>query len=114
MIVGVPQEVKADEYRVALIPVGAEELRKRGHHDPVRVKHGVVHYAVTNMPGAVGRTSTYALCNATLPYLLELADKGYERACADNPAIRAGLNMALGTLTNQAVAEAFALPWQEP
>ena len=80
------------------------------HHDPVRIKHGVVHYAVTNMPGAVGRTSTYALTHATLPYLLELADKGYERACADNPAIRAGLNMALGKLTNRAVADTFGLP----
>ncbi len=80
------------------------------HHDPVRIKHGVVHYAVTNMPGAVGRTSTYALTHATLPYLLELADKGYERACADNPAIRAGLNMALGKLTNRAVADTCGLP----
>ncbi|MFW6162415.1 MAG: alanine dehydrogenase [Planctomycetota bacterium] len=91
-----------------------ETIEPTTHHDPVRVKHGVVHYAVTNMPGAVGRTSTYALCNATLPYLLELADKGHERACADHPAIRAGLNMALGVLTNQAVAETFDLPWQEP
>jgi len=87
-----------------------ETIEPTTHHDPIRVKHGVVHYGVTNMPGAVGRTSTYALTNATLPYLLELADKGCERACADNPAIRAGLNMALGKLTNRAVADTFGLP----
>ncbi len=80
------------------------------HRDPIRIKHGVIHYGVTNMPGAVGRTSTYALTNATLPYLLEIADKGYERAAADNPAIRAGLNLVLGRVTNQAVAETFGLP----
>jgi alanine dehydrogenase len=82
------------------------------HQAPIRIKHGVVHYGVTNMPGAVGRTSTYALTNSTLPYLLEIADKGYERAAADNPAIRQGLNLVLGQATNQAVAETFGLPWQ--
>ncbi len=87
-----------------------ETIEPTTHHDPVRVKHGVVHYGVTNMPGAVGRTSTYALTNATLPYLLEIADKGYARACADNPAIRAGLNMVRGSLTNHAVADTFGLP----
>lgn len=80
------------------------------HQNPIRIKHGVVHYAVTNMPGAVGRTSTYALTNATLPYLLEIANKGWERAAADNPAIAAGLNLVLGKATNQAVAETFGLP----
>ena len=83
------------------------------HHDPVRMKHGVVHYAVTNMPGAVGRTSTYALTNATLPYLVELADKAYERAAADSPAIRAGLNLVRGTVTNRAVADTFGMPCGE-
>jgi len=79
------------------------------HQNPIRIKHGVVHYGVTNMPGAVGRTSTYALTHATLPYLLELADKGYERAATESPAIRAGLNLVLGQVTNQAVAETFGL-----
>ena len=82
------------------------------HQNPIRIKHGVVHYGVTNMPGAVGRTSTYALTNATLPYLLEIAHKGYERAAAESPAIRAGLNLVLGKVTNQAVAETFGLPFQ--
>ena len=89
-----------------------ETIEPTTHHDPVRIKHGVVHYGVTNMPGAVGRTSTYALTNATLPYLLEIADKGYERAAADSPAIEAGLNMVLGKLANQAVADTFGLPCQ--
>lgn len=83
------------------------------HQKPIRIKHGVVHYGVTNMPGAVGRTSTYALTNATLLYLLEIADKGYERAAAENPAIRAGLNLILGEVTNQAVAETFGLPCRQ-
>ncbi|HUT33411.1 MAG TPA: alanine dehydrogenase [Planctomycetota bacterium] len=80
------------------------------HQNPIRIKHGVVHYGVTNMPGAVGRTSTYALTNATLPYLLEIADKGYGRAAAESPTIRTGLNLVLGKVTNQAVAETFGLP----
>ena len=80
------------------------------HQNPIRIKHGVVHYGVTNMPGAVGRTSTYALTNATLPYLLDIADKGYERAAADDPAVRAGLNLVLGKVTNHAVARTFGLP----
>lgn len=83
------------------------------HHDPVRVKHGVVHYGVANIPGAVARTSSHALTNATLPYLLEIADKGFERA-AENPAIRAGLNVVLGQVTNRAVAETFGMEYLEP
>ena len=90
-----------------------ETIEPTTHQNPIRIKHGVVHYGVTNMPGAVGRTSTYALTNATLPYLLELADKGYERAAAESPAIRAGLNLVLGKVTNQAVAETFGLPWHQ-
>ncbi len=83
------------------------------HQNPIRIKHGVVHYGVTNMPGAVGRTSTYALTNATLPYLLEIADKGYQRAAAESPAIRAGLNLVLGQVANRAVAETFGLPCRQ-
>jgi alanine dehydrogenase len=84
------------------------------HSEPIRIHHGVVHYGVTNMPGAVGRTSTFALTNATLPYLLELADKGWERAARDNPAIRAGLNVVRGAVTNRAVAETFDLDYTKP
>ena len=91
-----------------------ETIEPTTHKDPVRIKHGVVHYGVTNMPGAVGRTATYALTNATLPYLLEIADKGYERAAADNPTIRAGLNLVLGKVTNKAVADTFGMPCHEP
>jgi len=88
-----------------------ETIEPTTHSDPVKIKHGVVHYGVTNMPGAVGRTSTYALTNATLPYLVEIADKGYERAAAENPAIEAGLNMVCGEVTNRAVAETFGFPF---
>jgi alanine dehydrogenase len=63
------------------------------------------------MPGAVGRTSTYALCNVTLPYAKELAAKGAERAAAENPAIARGINIFAGKVTNQAVADTFGLPF---
>jgi alanine dehydrogenase len=89
-----------------------ETIEPTTHRDPIRIKHGVVHYGVTNMPGAVGRTSTYALTNATLPYLLELAEKGFERAAADTPAIRHGLNLVHGEVTNQAVAQTFGLSYR--
>jgi alanine dehydrogenase len=72
--------------------------------------HEVIHYCVTNMPGAVGRTSTYALCNVTLPYLLQLANKGMPRAVRENPALLHGVNIHQGRITNQPVAETFGLP----
>jgi alanine dehydrogenase len=84
------------------------------HQNPIRIKHGVVHYGVTNMPGAVGRTSTYALTNATLPYLIQIADKGFERAAAENSAIREGINLVLGSATHRSVAETFGMPCREP
>ncbi|MGG2991052.1 alanine dehydrogenase [Paenibacillus macerans] len=74
------------------------------HSDPTYVKHGVVHYAVANMPGAVPRTSTYALTNATLPYALELASKGLHAALNDRPALRRGVNVAGGAITYDSVA----------
>ncbi|MCL6547778.1 MAG: alanine dehydrogenase [Alicyclobacillus sp.] len=80
------------------------------HHDPVFTKHGVIHYAVANIPGAVGRTATTALVNVTLPYILQVADKGLDQALADNPALRAGLNVARGEVVYPAVAEAHGLP----
>ncbi|MFQ3542502.1 alanine dehydrogenase [Halobacillus rhizosphaerae] len=79
------------------------------HDDPTYVKHGVVHYAVANMPGAVPRTSTMGLTNVTVPYALQLANKGYKQACKDNEALFKGINTAEGYVTYQAVAEAHNL-----
>ena len=81
------------------------------HSKPTYIVNGVVHYCVTNMPGAVGRTSTYALTNVTLPYALELADKGYKRAIKENSAIMRGLNVVDGKITCKAVADAFHTEW---
>ncbi|ARJ49998.1 alanine dehydrogenase [Staphylococcus lutrae] len=77
------------------------------HDDPTYIKHGVVHYAVANMPGAVPRTSTLGLNNATLPYALQIANKGYHRALTENVPLSHGLNVFNGEVTNKAVAEAF-------
>lgn len=77
------------------------------HDDPTYIKHGVVHYAVANMPGAVPRTSTIGLNNATLPYALQIANKGYQRALTENVPLSHGLNVFNGYVTNKAVAEAF-------
>lgn len=74
------------------------------HDNPTYVKHGVVHYAVANMPGAVPRTSTLALTNATLPYALQIANKGVCQAIADNHALKLGVNVANGEITYEAVA----------
>jgi alanine dehydrogenase len=74
------------------------------HDNPTYVKHGVVHYAVANMPGAVPRTSTLALTNVTVPYALQIANKGVLKAIADNPALKAGVNVAKGEITYEAVA----------
>jgi alanine dehydrogenase len=81
------------------------------HAEPTFIKHDVVHYCVANMPGAVARTSTFALNNATLPFTLALADKGPKKALADNPHLRAGLNVYEGKITYQAVAEAIGAPY---
>jgi alanine dehydrogenase len=81
------------------------------HADPVFVKHGVIHYAVSNMPGAVPRTSTFALTNATLPYALELANKGWKKAILENKALARGVNVLNGKITYKAVAEAHNLPY---
>jgi alanine dehydrogenase len=81
------------------------------HQDPVYLVDGIVHYAVANMPGGVPRTSTLALTNATLPYLLLLANKGWQQALRENTALRQGLNIAQGKISYRAVAEAFGLPY---
>lgn len=90
-----------------------ETSRPTTHSNPIYKVDEVIHYCVTNMPGAVGRTSTYALTNASLPYVLEVADKGYEGAARENPAIRNGLNIVRGKVTNKAVAEVFGLKYCE-
>lgn len=79
------------------------------HGTPTYEKHGVVHYAVANMPGAVPHTSTAALTNATLPYIIELANKGCSQACLDNPDLLKGINVIKGEVTHQAVALAQGL-----
>lgn len=83
------------------------------HAEPTYVKHEVVHYCVANMPGAVARTSTFALNNATLPFTLALADKGYKAALAGNPHLLAGLNVHKGDITYRAVSEALGVPFKE-
>ncbi len=80
------------------------------HEAPTYVVDGIVHYCVANMPGAVPHTSTHALNNATLPFVLALADKGWRQACADDPQLRAGLNVHAGSITHAAVAEALGEP----
>jgi alanine dehydrogenase len=89
-----------------------ETARPTTHQQPTYVVEGVVHYCVTNMPGAVGRTSTVALCNATLPYALKIANKGYEKAAAEDSGFAEGINMVAGRVTNQAVADAMQMQCQ--
>jgi alanine dehydrogenase len=90
-----------------------ETSHETSHADPVFEKHGVVHYAVGNMPGAVPFTSTYALTNVTLPYLAELARLGVAEAARRDPALALGFNTVAGQVTNAAVAEALARPHVE-
>jgi alanine dehydrogenase len=86
-----------------------ETSRPTTHSKPTYIEEDVVHYCVTNMPGAVGRTSTYALTNVTLPYVMQLAKKGYERAVRENLALAQGVNIRAGKVTSPAVAETFNL-----
>jgi alanine dehydrogenase len=91
-----------------------ETMKPTTHENPTYVVDGVIHYGVANMPGGVPRTSTLALTNATLPYAMQLANKGWKKALRDNPALLKGLNMAEGKVTYAAVAESFGLPFTEP
>ncbi len=84
-----------------------ETSRPTTHAQPTYVLHDVVHYCVTNMPGAVPRTSAFALNNATLPYVRALADKGWERACAEDAGLAAGLNVSAGRIVHPAVARSL-------
>lgn len=91
-----------------------ETTRPTTHGDPTYVVDGVVHYAVANMPGAVPQTSAYALNNATLRFVLALADKGLEQAMLDDAHLRNGLNVYKGSITEQAVADALGLAYVDP
>jgi alanine dehydrogenase len=88
-----------------------ETSRPTTHSEPTFVVDGVVHYCVANMPGAVARTSTFALNNATLPFTLALANHGWQKACAADPHLRAGLNVHAGQVTYEAVARALGKPY---
>ena len=90
-----------------------ETTRPTTHGDPTYIEEGVVHYCVTNMPGAVGRTSTFALCNVTLPWVIEIAQRGLEDAAQSLPAIATAVNVLQGEVTNRAVAETFEMPYKD-
>jgi len=89
-----------------------EGIHETSHADPVYERHGVLHYAVGNIPGAVPSTSTYALTNATLPYVLELATRGVVEAVTNDPELALGVNTMHGSVTNVAVADALARPYE--
>ena len=91
-----------------------ETSRPTTHSDPIFEVEGVIHYCVANMPGALARTSTFALTNATFPYALKLANEGYKKAMSDDPALRGGLNVCLGSITHTAVANALDKEFVEP
>ena len=86
-----------------------ETSRATTHADPIYEVDGIIHYCVANMPGAVARTATIALGNATLPYLLDLANKGWRKACEDDPHLLNGLNVHAGHLTYFAVGKALGI-----
>jgi alanine dehydrogenase len=92
----------------------SETSRPTPHSAPTYLVDDVVHYCVTNMPGAVSRTSTFALNNVTLPFVLALADKGYRRALGQDPHLRRGLNVHEGRITHRAVADALKLKFTPP
>ena len=91
-----------------------ETIHPTTHENPTYVVDGVVHYGVANMPGAVPRTSTLALTNATLPYTLQLANKGWRKALLENGALLKGLNLSGGKVTYRGVAESFGMEFVEP
>jgi alanine dehydrogenase len=109
------EDLKKMPQRAVIIDVAIDQggcietSRPTTHSHPVYIVDEVVHYCVTNMPGAVGRTSTYALTNVTLPYVLQLARKGFDKAIGDSAALRHGVNVHGGKVTNPAVAETFGL-----
>jgi alanine dehydrogenase len=134
MRIGVPREIKTQEYRVVLTPASVREVVHHGHqvlvdiaidqggcfetshpttHDaPTYIVDEVVHYCVANMPAAVARSSTAALNNATLPFVLALADKECRVALQENVHFRAGLNVMDGVVTHATVAEALGAAYR--
>jgi alanine dehydrogenase len=86
-----------------------ETCKPTTHENPIYIIDDVIHYCVANMPGAVPYTSTLALTNATLPYAIQLANKGWKKACQDNADLKTGLNMVNGEVVYEAVANAFNL-----
>jgi alanine dehydrogenase len=120
-----PKLIRRDDLRVmrpgaVIVDVAVDQggcvetIHATTHEDPTYVVEGVIHYGVANMPGGVPRTSTLALTNATLPYAMQLANKGWRQALRDNGALLKGLNMTEGQVTYAAVAESFGLPFAEP
>jgi alanine dehydrogenase len=91
-----------------------ETSKATTHADPIYEVDGIMHYCVANMPGAVARTSTIALGNATMPFMLALADKGWKKACADDAHLLAGLNVHAGQLTYAAVGKALGIDTVNP
>ena len=91
-----------------------ETIHATTHENPVYTVDGIIHYGVANMPGGVPRTSTLALTNATFPYALKLANKGWKQALRDDPALLKGLNVTDGKITYRGVAEAFGMEYHEP
>ena len=91
-----------------------ETSKATTHQDPIYEVDGIMHYCVANMPGAVARTSTIALTNATMPYMLALADKGWKQACTDDPHLMEGLNVHAGHLTYYAVGKALGIDVMSP
>lgn len=91
-----------------------ETSRPTTHNKPTYIVEDVLHYCVTNMPGAVGRTSTFALCNVTLPWIIHLSQEGIHNAIQKFPPLRESLNIFQGRITNQAVADSFQLPFTPP
>jgi len=90
-----------------------ETCKPTTHENPTFIIDDIVHYCVANMPGAVPYTSTLALTNATLPYALQLANKGWKKACADNEELKKGLNVANGKIVYKGVSDAWGLPFNE-
>jgi len=120
-----PKLVRRDQFAMmkpgaALVDVAIDQggcfetSKPTTHQDPIYEVDGIMHYCVANMPGAVARTSTLALGNATMPFMLALADKGWKRACAEDPHLLAGLNVHAGQLTYAAVGEALGIETVHP
>jgi len=112
--------LKEMQHGAVIVDVGIDQggmletSRPTTHSDPIFEVEGVVHYCVANMPGALARTSTFALTNATFPYALKLANEGYKKALSNEPALRSGLNICLGSITHQAVAMSLGKEFVEP